>query len=114
MRWDSPRARSATTCRRRSARPARAPAPKRSVSPTNAAGSWTDAELDLYHGGDDHRPAPVGLVHPAADRTPYHLLQLVWVGDAVDRGAVERLGDERYHRVEHRGIFGETLGGHGR
>src|SRR2546421_531255 len=35
-------------------------------------------------------------------------------GAAQRRGGVQRLGDERDDRVEHRGVLGESLGGHGR
>src|SRR5204863_6817320 len=72
------------------------------------------APSDLHDVGHDHRAAAVGVVDPPADRAAHDLLQLVRVTDALQRGPVERLGDQRNHRVEHRRVLGEALCRHGR
>src|SRR5690606_32116980 len=68
--------------------------------------------LHLHLGAHVHRPPPVGLVQPPDDRLAYHLLPLMWIGDAVLRVPVHRLCDQGQHPVEHRRIFREALTGH--
>ena len=65
----------------------------------------------LDHDRDDHRPAAVGLVDPAADDPAHGLLELVGVGDRPRAtAAVERVDDRLLDLVERRVVLGEAAG----
>ena len=64
----------------------------------------------LDHHGDDHRPAPVGAVDPAADDAAYGLLELVGVVDPVGDRVVQGVDDRLLDGVEGRVVLGEAAG----
>ena len=63
-------------------------------------GTAPETPLDLQHGGDDHRAAPVLVRHPLADRPPDDLRQPVRIDVVVLHGPLEVVLDQAQHLVE--------------